>query len=149
MSVSANFSGSIEPGQSSVIVQGSKTAAAITKGDLLTLSSNEWVRAPAAATAGPYAVALESKAAADPTIKVALRGIVYVIADGAINPNSPVKNATATAGQVIAAAVPTDSYSHIVGIYLGHENEADGKTEATAAADGDTIRILLAGAGVV
>ena len=145
--VSANFLGSPEPGQGSVIVQASKgTAAGITKGDLLTLSSNKWVTAPAAATAGPYAVALETKATADPTIKVLLKGIVYVTFDGVVNPNSPVKNATATAGQVIAATIPTDSYSHIVGIYLGKENEGDGIREATATADGDVGRILLGGA---
>ena len=147
MAISAKFLGSPEPGQGSVIVQASKgTSAGITKGDLLTLSSNKWVTAPAAATAGPYAVALETKATADTTIKVLLKGIVYVTSDGTIAPNSPVKNATATAGQVIAATVPTDSYSHIVGIYLAHENEGDGKTEATASADGDVIRVLIGGA---
>lgn len=147
MPVTANFLGSPEPGQGSVIQQVSKgTSAGITKGDLLTVSSGKWITAPAAATAGPYAVALETKVAADITIKVLLKGIVYVTADGAITVHSPVKNATGTAGQVIAAVVPTDSYSHIVGIYLGHENEGDGKTIATDAADGDVIRVLVGGA---
>lgn len=146
MSVSANFLGSAEPTQGHISQQVSKGASGITKGDLLTLNTNKWVTSPAAATAGPYAVALETKAASAPTIRVLFKGIVYVTADGVINPNSPVKNATATAGQVIAASIPTDTYSHVVGIYLGHENEGDGKNEATAAADGDVIRILLGGA---
>jgi hypothetical protein len=147
MPTSANFLGSPEPGQGSVILQLAKgTSAGITKGDLCTLTSDKWVIAPAAATAGPYAVALETAATATTTIKLLLKGIVYVTADGTIAPNAPVKNATATAGQVIAATVPTDSYSHIVGIYLGHENEGDGKTIPTSAADGDVIRILVGGA---
>jgi hypothetical protein len=141
MPTSANFLGSAEPHQGKVDQQVSKTAAAIVKGDLLTLSSGKWQTAPAAATDGPFAVALESKAATDPTIHVLLKGIVYVTADGVIVPNTYIKNATATAGQVIQGSA-ADAYSKIVGIYLGHENEGDGKNEATDAADGDVIRIF-------
>lgn len=149
MPTSANFLGSAEPHQGKVDQQVSKgTSAGIVKGDLLTLSSNKWVTAPASASDGPFAVALETKAASDPTIHVLFKGIVYVTADGVINPNAVIKNSTATAGQVVAATVGTDAYSKIVGIYLAHENEGDGETEATAAADGDVIRILLGGGGI-
>lgn len=136
--VSANYLGSPEP-QGAIKVQASKgTSAGITKGDLLSLSSDKWITAATGAS-GPFAVALETKAASAATISILREGIVYVTSDGVINPNAAVTVSGSTAGQVIANVTPT--IANQVGIYLGHENEGDGSTEPTAAADGDVIRI--------
>ena len=140
--VSANFPGSYEP-QGAMVVQASKTAAAITKGDVLSVSSNKWVRATTSA-AGPFAVALETRVSGDATVRVLLRGIVYVVANGTINPNASLVVSAATAGQVQATATPFAS--GVLGKYLAKENEGDGSTEATAAADTDVIRIDFGGA---
>jgi hypothetical protein len=69
-----------------------------------------------------------------------------VKADGVINPNDPVRVSASTAGEVVSAGA-TPFASGVLGRYLGHENEPDGTTVPTAAADGDTIRILV-GLGV-
>ena len=131
--------GSPEP-QGAVKVQAEKTAVAITKGDLLNLSSGKWQTA-ATGGSGPYAVALETKAASATTISILKKGIVYVTADGAITPNTAITVSGATAGQVIANVTPT--LANQVGVYLAHENEGDGDAVATAAADADVIRIYL------
>lgn len=140
--VSANFPGDFEP-QGAMVVVASKTAAAITKGDVLNLSSNKWQRA-ATSSSGPFAVALETRVSGDATVRILLRGIVYVVANGTINPNSSLVVSAATAGQVQATATPFAL--GVVGKYLGKENEGDGVTEATAAADTDVIRIDFGGA---
>ena len=147
MSVSAKFAGDHEQ-QGAVVLQQSKGASAIAKGDVLSLSSNKWVTA-ATNAAGPFAVAKETKASGDATISILFQGIVYVVADGTINPNNRVQVSGSTAGRVIVSADAgatqgqTTNFQRNVGIYLGHENEGDGVTEATACASGDTIRILL------
>lgn len=137
MVVSANYLGSPEP-QGAIKVQAEKTAAAITKGDLLNISSGKWQTA-ATGGSGPFAVALETKAASAATVSILREGIVYVTSDGVITPNDPVTVSGSTAGQVISNVTPT--LANQVGIYLGHENEGDGSTVPTAAADGDVIRI--------
>jgi len=155
VAVTANFLGSYEE-QGAVVIQASKGGSAITKGDIVALSSNKWVAAPTASD-GPFGVACETKASGDATIKVLLQGIVYVTSDGTINPNNYLMMSASTAAQVIvyaktaASASVTqsdinnarDEWSSIIGIYLAKQNEGDGSTEASACADGDTIRIFL------
>jgi hypothetical protein len=142
--VTANYLGNFEI-QGFVGYTVSKTATAITAGDILSLVSNKWQTAPVSASA-PYAVARETKAAGDPTISVAFAGIGYIKADGTINPYAPLKISAATIGEAIAATIGTDAYDKIFGRYLGKENEGGGAgEEASAAADGDTIRIYFNG----
>ena len=140
--VSANFAGDFEPQGAMVVVASKGTSAGITKGQVCSLSSNKWVTAATSAT-GPFAVALETRATADTTIRVLLRGIVYLTADGTINPNASLVVSAATAGDVQATATPFAS--GVLGKYLAKENEGDGVTEATAAADGDVIRCDFGG----
>ena len=118
------------------------TSAGITKGDVCNLSSNKWVTAGTSG-AGPFGVCIKTQATADPTVNLITKGIVYVVADGTINPNASVVVSASTAGQVQASATPFAS--GVVGKYLGHENEPSGTTVPTAAADGDIIRIQLGG----
>lgn len=139
--VSANFAGDFEPINATTVVA-SKGASAITKGDVLGLSSNKWVTAPTS-SAGPYAVALETRASGDATIRILLRGIVYLTADGTINPNASLVVSASTAGRVQATATPFAS--GVLGKYLAKENEGDAVTEATAAAASDVIRCDFGG----
>jgi hypothetical protein len=144
--VAANFLGNYEI-QGSVIIQAEKgVAAGITKGDIVALTSNKWVTAAVSASA-PFGLAVvRSRLTADVDVTVGRGNLIgYTVADGAINPNQPLKISAATAGQVIAATIGTDAYDKIVGIYLAKENEGDGFTMPTAAADADTIRFQLGG----
>lgn len=153
------FAGQVEPGAVTKI-QASKGASAITKGDICSLSSNKWIRAPTSAR-GPFAVALETKASGDPTISLLLEGITYVVANGVINPNARIMVSTSTAGQAMAYVASTlsgsvttgdvikarDEFLVPCGQYLAHENEGDGITEATDAADTEKIRVWFKGLG--
>ncbi len=142
MVTSANFAGDYEPNQGVITLQAEKTGSGITKGNVINLSSNKWQTASTSG-GGPFGVATKTAAASDSTVQFILKGIVYVVADGVIQPNQPVVVSASTAGQVQSTATP--AVDGVVGIYLGHENEGDGETVATAAADGDTIRIWLGG----
>lgn len=126
--------------QGSIVVQSGKTGAAIAKGDVCDLSSGQWRTAPAGVGAGPYAVATKAASASDTTVQILLIGIVYLTADGAITPNGNIIISASTAGQVIAGA---GAYGTLVGKYLAHENEGDGFTVPTAAADADIIRCFF------
>jgi hypothetical protein len=153
------FAGQVEPGAVTKI-QASKTAAIITKGDICNLSSNKWQTAPTSGK-GPFAVALETKAAADPTISLLLEGIVYLKAQAAVNPNARIMVSGTTAGQFIAYVASTlsgsvttgdvikarDEFLIPCGSYLAHENEGDGSTEATACADTEIVRCWFKGLG--
>src|SRR5688572_16690195 len=118
------------------------TSAGITKGDVCSLSSNKWITASTSAS-GPFAVAIETTATATTTQDLITGGIVYVTADGTINPNASVVVSASTAGHVQASATPFAA--GVIGRYLGHENEPSGTTVPTQAVDGDIIRILLGG----
>jgi hypothetical protein len=160
MPTAGNYAGDYEP-QGAIVINSSQTAAIQTKGNVCVLSSGDWVKATAAAGhTGPFAVATKTSTAADTTNQYIVRGIVYVLAEGAITVNNLVQCSATTAGSVmayaastIASTTPTGTqviagaadFSRVVGIYLGHENEGDGFTVPTDAADGDTIRILLGG----
>jgi hypothetical protein len=128
--------------QGAITITAEKDGNAITKGNVLSIESNKWSVANTSAS-GPFGVAISTETASSPTVDILKYGIVTVKADGPINPNSSVVVSASTAGEVQASATPFAA--GVVGIYLGHENEPDGTTVPTAAADGDTIRILIGG----
>jgi len=136
--------GSFEP-QGAIIVTAEKDANATTKGNVVAVESNKWSVANTSAT-GFLGVAVSTETASSTTVDVLLGGIVYVKADGAINPNSAVVVSASTAGEVQASATPFAN--GVLGIYLGHEDEPSGTTVPTAAADGDTIRVLIGGGSI-
>lgn len=142
MVTSANFLGNYEP-QGAVVIWGKKTGSAIAKGDVCDLSSGSWQTAPTTSTSGPYAVCVKAAAAADAKVQLLINGIAYVTADGTIVPFAPVARSGATAGQVISSA--TLSSGATIGVYLRHENEGDGTTTETNAADGDVIAVKIGG----
>ncbi|GEM_PF-3470620 len=158
-------------GQTCVVEYLPKTSAAINAGDLLQYTSTGFQTCPLTAKQiGPWAVALETKASSTTVIKAVRNkgAMVYVTADGAINPGSYIVNsAVATAGYVVAYSANTvtndtvgiktarDEAKLIVGEYLAHELEGNGDSDAagasgvavapTAAAQGDVIRIMIGG----
>jgi hypothetical protein len=132
--------GQYEP-QGAVLIQSLKTGSAIARGDVCDVSSGSWKTATTSST-GPFAVCTKAAAAADTTVQLIIKGIVYVTADGVIVPNNPVGPAP-TAGQVIQTATLVASAT--IGKYLAHENEGDGATVPTNTADGDVVRIELGG----
>lgn len=134
--------GQYEP-QGAIVVQAAKTGAAIAKGDVCDSTGGQWRTAPAGTGAGPYAIATKAATAADTTVQLLLRGLVYVTADSSITPNGMLIISGATAGQVVATA--TAVITTYVGKYLGHENEGDGVTVPTTASDGDIVRIDFRG----
>ena len=136
--VGAFFAGDYEP-QGALIIQGSKTNAAITKGDVCDVSTGKWRTAPAGTGAGPYAVCIKAAAAADTTVNLLLTGIVYLTANSAVTVNGMLIISPSTAGQVVATA--TAVITTFVGQYLGHENEGDGVTIPTDAVNTDVIRV--------
>ncbi len=161
MPTSANYAGDYEP-QGAIVIQASKgTSAAIVKGNVCTVTTGKINKAAATANlVGPFIVATKAAATADTTFQGIIQGIVYVKAEGAITVNGLVATSGTTAGAVAAytassqnTTTPTGTqnitaaadFQRVVGIYLGHENEGDGNTIPTDAADADTIRILLAG----
>lgn len=85
------------------------TNAAPSIGDVLTVQSNVWATAPTSAALGPFRVAVGKSGPspapvnADLTVSAVYAGIVYVTADGTINPGSLVTpNGASTAGRVVA-----------------------------------------------
>lgn len=137
--VSLNYAGDYEE-QGVILIQAEKGSSAIVKGDVCSLSSNKWVTATTSAVA-PFAVCTKSAAAADTTVQILIYGIVAVKADSAINPNNVFTRGTGTAGSIMANSTPAVG----VGIYLAHENEGDGSTVATAAANTDVVRVFFRG----
>jgi hypothetical protein len=129
--------------QGAVTVTAAKDNAAITKGNVVSVESNKWSVANTSAT-GALAVAISTETASATTVDLILSGIVYVVADGTIQPNDTVLVSASTAGQVQSAGA-TPFATGVLGIYLGHENEPDGTTIPTAAVDGDIIRVKIGG----
>ena|SRR5687768_7044216 len=142
--------------------------SAILPGKVVKLTESTGVGALAPTTAGltgPFGVVprlAPVNVDSDDTFQVITGGEIYVTADGAIKPNQRVMPSTSTAGEVVAYVAPAASASptqaevntaaeaqqKIVGIYLGHVDEGSGLTnEATDAADGQVIRILLGNKG--
>lgn len=130
--------GEYEP-QGAILIQSSKTGAAIAKGDVCDLSSGDWRTAPAGTGPGPYAVCTKAATAADTTVQLLLKGIVYLTADSTITKNGMVFISPSTAGQIVQTA--TAVLTTYVGQYLGHENEGDGVTVPTTASDGEIVRV--------
>jgi hypothetical protein len=152
--------GNYEPGAE--IYSLKKHTTAITKGDLLTVdgTSKGYKTAPiAAGTLGPFGVATKTQVASDGTAAVGKRGIFYLIADGAIDPNDFVMPSTTTAGRVIKFVASTVSGTptqaeviaaaadarRIVGQYMGKLDQNEGSAAITAAAQGDVVRVLIHG----
>jgi hypothetical protein len=133
--------GQYEP-QGAILIQSKKTGSAIAKGDLCHLSSGSWQTTANGSATGPFAVCTKAAAAADTTVQLLIKGIVYMTADGAITINNPVTPA-ATAGQIVQTATPVGT--GCCGFYLAHENEGDGATVPTDAADGDIVRVHFGG----
>lgn len=148
--------GDYEPG--TAVYQQKKHTTAIAKGDLLVLdgTSHGWKTAPTTATVGPYAVATKAQLAGDVMASVVTDGIVYLVADGAINPGDMVVPSATTAGRVISyvatvtpsATTATSEFLRPCGIYIGHVDEGGGTTAGnvqTAAAAGEVVRIDFEG----
>lgn len=143
-------------------------------GDVCTVQSNVWATATTsgAGSKGPFRVAVSGSGytstgastiqTTDTTFSALVDGFVYVTADGTIQPGALVTPAGAsTAGRVIAytaTSVATgttpaagdvvaarDEYRLVCGVYEGHANEGSVNAPATAAAQGDVIRIRFRG----
>ena len=143
------IAGQILPGSPYVQVEMNKSAAAWAKGDVLSTTSNAWLKAPTTATISPFGVAAHAQLSGDAKGSVILHGVVAVTAGAAVGVNKYVQTDTTTAGRVMEWAGTL--YNAIVGLYLGHATEMDGNTAATAAAAGEVIWIrlgLAGGAGV-
>jgi hypothetical protein len=130
------------------IIQGNKSAAAITKGQVLIVDpADEFFKtAPASAVSTHYGVAIEDALAADTKVRVAVRGPVTVTASGTIPPHAVVK-VGATPGQIIEGAqTAIADVNAIVGHYMGKadNNERDGLALGNASA-ADVVWIFMSG----
>ena len=108
------------------------------------LTPDGWKQADAAGANGPFVVAVNDLAATTDTYFTGATApaTVLVEAGGALEPGAIVK--VDAAGDVVAATVGTDAEVKFVGKYLTKEGESD----ASAAADGDIVRIKLGGGSV-
>jgi hypothetical protein len=155
---STEYAGGYEPG--AYILQLQKASSgAITRGVVVDVntSTNVWRTAPTTGSAGKYGVCTKTAADGDLVVDVCLKGVVYLTADGVIQPGRRVQVSATTAGQVIQFADATvggtyaeaeveaagANWNRSVGTYLGHVDENDGKFPPTASADGEVIRVLL------
>ena len=156
---SADAAGDYEPIHSFVYPD-KKDGTAITKGQVLDRNGSSGFRtAPTSGAIGPFVVAVKSQVAGDGIVNVLDQGIVYLVAEGTINPGSLVVPGTSTAGRVKAYAETTigatpaqsdvqnarDEHRLIVGRYLGKVSENDGKTAPSAATTADIIRVRFFG----
>lgn len=143
-------------------------------GDVCTVQSNVWLTATTsgAGALGPFRVAVSGSGytttgastiqTADTTFTALVDGFVYVTADGTINPGALVTPSGATTGGRVVAYTPTsvatgttpvagdvvkarDEFKLVCGVYEGHANEGSVSSPATAAAQGDIIRIRFRG----
>lgn len=129
------------PGYPYLQVEQNKSAAAWAAGDLVYVVSNTWAKNPTTATVQPYGVAAAARASGDAKGEVILQGVVAMTAGAAIGVGKFVMADTTTAGRVKELA--GTAAGKIVGLYLGHVTEMDGKTAQTAAAAADVVWILL------
>ena len=161
--------GSMQPGAGhGVITVGKDSSNAISVGavvvpDTATAPDSYKIAPAAASVTGPFGVCVNrAAAAADTSFAMALPGsLVSVKAQGVIEVGKEVQCSATVAGSVMAfvAATVGGTYAQaeviaaqtdrlrVVGRYICHDNglEMQGKTPATAAADTDTIIILLGG----
>jgi len=156
---SADSAGDYEPVHSFVYPD-KKDGSAITKGQVLDRNGSSGFRtAPTSGASGPFVVAVKSALAADTIVNVLDQGIVYLTAEGTINPGSLVVPASSTAGRVKAytattfGATPSQTdvqnaaaeSRNIVGRYMGKVSENDGATAPSAATTADIIRVRFFG----
>lgn len=158
--------GSVFAGERMKVLTVAKDAVnAITKGSVCvpdtSITPNGYKKAPAAASVpGPFVICVNRDAAAsDTAFAAAFPGtMVTVTAQGAIQPGKEVQASASVAGAVtvfVASTVATPTAAEViaaqtdrlrvVGRYIGHEAELDGKTPATAAADGETNIVIVIG----
>ena len=149
-----------------VLTVGKSTSAAITKGavcvvDTATAPDSYKIAPASAGNLGPFVVCVnKDAAAADASFSAAFPGtMVTVTAQGAFEVGKEVQCSSSVAGAVTVfagstvSATPTqaevqnirDDRLRVVGRYIGHEAEMDGKTPATAAADGETNVVIIIG----
>jgi len=134
---------------------GKKTTGAVARGDLMvpdtSTAPDSWKVAPASASqTGPFAVAMQDAASADTEVHLAQGGVIALTADGTIEINKLVQNATSTAGQVIQFVSYTGTtgseaaidFNHVVGECLGFADNF-WTTAPTAPVDGDLAAIKL------
>lgn len=151
--------GDYEP-VNSFVYPDKKDGSAITKGNVCDRNGSSGFRtAPTSGAVGPFVVAVKSAVAGDAILSVLDNGIVYLVAEGTINPGSLVMCGSSTAGRVKAysatsiGATPSqtdvqnarDEHLLVVGRYLGKVNENDGKTAPSAATTADIIRVRFFG----
>jgi len=137
-----------------------KDSSAITKGNLCDRNGSSGFRtAPVSGAIGPFVVCVKSALAADTIVSVLDDGIVYLVAEGTINPGSLLVPASSTAGRVKAYTATTvgatpgqtdvnnarDEHRLIVGRYMGKRDENDGATAPSAATTADIIRVRFFG----
>ena len=155
---STEYAGGYEPG--AYILQLQKASSgAIARGVVVDLntSTNVWRTAPTTGSSAKYGVCTKTAADGELVVDVCLKGVVYLTADGVIEPGRKVQVSGTTAGQIVQYADATVggtyaeaeveaaglNFARIVGTYLGHVDENDGKYPPTVTADGDIARVLL------
>lgn len=137
------------------------TGITVTRGVLCKVDTgtnpDSWVTTSAAADQqGPFAVPVETVGTGKLKFSARYNDVVYLTADGTIEPGSPVQAATATAGQVIAFAdsavttTPTQSdvqavqadRKRVVGVALGSADTWNTGAPA-AATDGGLVAVFV------
>lgn len=150
--------GDYEPG--AYIYADAKDTNAIAKGVLLErdTGANVWKLATTSAK-GPFVVCVKAALAGDTSISVLDEGIVYLVAEGTIQPGALLMPGSSTAGRVKAyvastiAATPAqsdvqgarDEFKLVVGRYMGKLSENSGASVPTAATTADIIRVRFVG----
>lgn len=156
----ANYLGSMEI-QGAVKVQGGKGNNGINKGELLTKDEDgNWETSSTNATGGPYALAISSAPTGTTTCSIGVEGIGYFRTSTDLKPMDYVTHSNTIPGNVMkytgyasgmGSTPPTSedliaaTNPAILGIYLGHENEGDGRTPPDDAIPGDAVRVLFKG----
>ena len=104
--------------------------------------------AATALLAGPFAIPIETKGAGTTEFSARYNDVIYLIADGAIEPYANVTTSGTTSGKVVAGTATADSM--IIGICLGTA-ETWNTGAPVAAADEDLVAVYvpLGGAGLI
>jgi hypothetical protein len=133
--------------------------ATILRGDVMfENASNVFQTCAVSGNKFPYRVCTRTPLTTDSTVDAIFSGIAYVTADGVIQPGQMVTpNGATTPGRVVQytpTTIPTtplqadvqaaeSEFRNVFGVYEGHENENSLNNPATAAAQGDVIRVRI------
>jgi hypothetical protein len=133
--------------------------AVIARGDVLWQNgANVFQTAAVSGNKFPFAVCTRAPLATDSTVDGIWEAIVYVTADGVINPGNMVTpNGATTPGRVVqyvATSISTTpaqadvssaeaEFRTVFGVYEGHENENSLNNPGTPSAQGDVIRVRM------